>query len=433
MFEKLGSRKYAVPLVAAIVIACVMSLIFYPMANLEMKGLPFAVLSLDEGVETPQGTMNAGDAIVENMLATSEDGEGASPIAWTRVESQQELDAALENGEFYGALVVPAGFSADQAAAKQAETQAMMEQAQAALAAAQAQAAAQAAAAGEQGQAASAPAALGAAAQSGAEAGSGSAAAAATEVAGVQAPSLRVVIDNAKSPLVANQMKASIATMFQQLGVDVEVETIHAGDGASSDEEAPAANPMAGMMSQQLTVMPLFVMSMVGAIVLSRVFKTKPGASRTERWKSLGIQAAYAVAVSLIASLCVYGMLLWVAGSTAPMTEFVLFAWFASLCVMLLFLGAFNVSIGLGVLVAFCALAFGMMCGTLPYEALPTFWQDWAYPWAPQRFLGEGLRAVMFLDAGAWNVGSGPLAIFGVVGLALAGFAGIMPRRGEAA
>ena len=51
MFEKLGKAKYVVPLLIGIVAACVMSVMFYPMANMEMKGLPFAVLSLDEGVE----------------------------------------------------------------------------------------------------------------------------------------------------------------------------------------------------------------------------------------------------------------------------------------------------------------------------------------------------------------------------------------------
>ncbi|MFR1640065.1 MAG: YhgE/Pip domain-containing protein, partial [Eggerthellaceae bacterium] len=105
------------PLLIGVLVACVMSLMFYPMANMEMKGLPFAVLSLDEGVETPQGTVNAGDTIVENIssAAESEDGED-SPIAWTQVGSQEELDEALENGEFYGALIVPADFSEKQVA-----------------------------------------------------------------------------------------------------------------------------------------------------------------------------------------------------------------------------------------------------------------------------------------------------------------------------
>lgn len=425
MFEKLGRKRYAMPLLAAVVIACVMSAMFYPMANMEMKGLPFAVLSLDEGVEGPQGTVNAGDALVENVTAAADAGDGESPIAWTQVDSQEELDEALENGEFYGALIVPEGFSAGQVAAKRAAAQAALAQAQA-LAAAQAQAAA------AQGDGGAAGAAAGEGAAAGAAAVAGSADVGQPDqgsASDVEAPSLKVVVDNAKSPLVASQMKASMASMFQQMGVDAEVETIHEGDAGSADDVA-AANPMAGMMSQQLTIMPLFLTSFVGALILSRVFKAGAGASRTERWKSLAVQAAYAVGVSLVASLCAYAMLVWVAGSGAAFGEFVLFMWFASFCVMLLFLGAFNLSLGLGVLVALCALAGGMACGVLPFEALPSFWQDWVYPWAPQHFIGEGVRAVMFRDAGAWNAGSGPLAVIGAVGVVLACVAGALPRNG---
>ena len=425
MFEKLGKRKFAVPLLVAVIIACVMSVMFYPMANMEMKGLPFAVLSLDEGVEGPQGTVNAGDVLVENVTAAADAGDGESPIAWTQVGSQEELDEALENGEFYGALIVPEGFSAGQMAAKQAEAQAALAQAQA-LAAAQAQAAA----AQGDGGAAGAVAGEGAAAGVAAVAGSADAGAAGSDdSSNVETPSLKVVVDNAKSPLVASQMKASMASMFQQMGVDVEVETIHEGDAGSADDAA-TASPMAGMMSQQLTIMPLFLASFVGALILSRVFKTGAGASRAERWKSLAVQAAYAVAVSLVASLCAYAMLVWVAGSGAAFGEFALFMWFASFCVMMLFLGAFNLSLGLGAIVALCALAGGMTCGVLPFEALPSFWQDWVYPWAPQHFIGEGVRAVMFRDAGAWNAGSGPLAVIGAVGVVLACVAGALPRKG---
>lgn len=378
MLEKLGNGKFAVPLVAAIAIACVMSLMFFPMANMEMKGLPFAVLSLDEGVEGPQGTVNAGEGIVEGMTAAADDGDSASPIAWTQVASQEELDEALENGEFYGAVVVPAGFSADQVAAKQAEAQAALAQAQA--------------------------------------------------LAAAQVPTLKVILDNAKSPLVASQMKTGVASMFQQLGVGADVKTIHAGD-APSAEDGEAASPMAGMMSQQLTIMPLFMISMVGALILSRVLKAKPGAARAERWKSLGVQGACATVLSLATSLCAYCMLRWVAGVEAPFADFALFMWLASFCVMLLFLGAFNLSPALGAVVAVCAFAGGMACGVLPYETLPAFWQDWVYPWAPQRFIGEGLRAVLYLSEGAWNVAGGPLLAIGATGAALAVAAGLVPAR----
>ncbi|MBX9035347.1 YhgE/Pip domain-containing protein [Gordonibacter massiliensis (ex Traore et al. 2017)] len=458
MFERLGKAKYVVPLVLGIVVACVMSVMFYPMANMEMKGLPFAVLSLDEGVETPQGTMNVGETMIEGITSSTatEDGE-ESPIAWTKVGSQEELDEALENGEYYGALIVPADFSAQQMAAKQAETQASLAQAQA-LMAAQAQAQAQAAAAAAGGAAAGGDASTGdqaaamAAAASGAAAAGGDQAAAlaaagqagssdqaaalaalagqsetATEAEEVEAPALKVIIDKAKSPLVASQMSTSISSMFQQMGVDVDVETIHTGSAAGDD--AASANPMSGMVSLQLAIMPLFMVSMMTGLFLSRIFKKKPGEPSAARWQSIGIQAAYAVAASLIVSLCAYCMLLWVAGIEAPMGAIVPFMWLASFCVMLLFIGAFNISTGLGALLAVIGFALGMMTGTFPFEALPAFWQDWVYPWAPQRFMSEGIRAILYLDAGAWNVGSAPLVIVGAVGAVLACIAALIPGK----
>lgn len=403
MFEKLGKAKYVVPLLIGIVAACVMSVMFYPMANMEMKGLPFAVLSLDEGVETPQGDMNVGDTLVENITsATAAEGGEESPIAWTKVGSQKELDEALENGEYYGAIIVPADFSAQQMAVKQAETKASLAQAQALMAA--------------QGDAAQA-AALAAAAQDDG----------ASEAEEVEAPALKVLIDKAKSPLVASQMGASIPSMFQQMGVDVDVETIH--EGSASDGDGAAANPMSGMVSLQLAIMPLFMVSMMTGLFLSRILGKKTDATSAERWKSIGIQAAYAVVASLIVSLCAFCMLLWIAGIEAPMDAIVPFMWLASFCVMLVFIGAFNISTALGGLLALVGFALGMMTGTFPFEALPAFWQDWVYPWAPQRFMSEGIRAILYLDAGAWNAGSLPLLIVGAVGAVLTCIAALVPGK----
>ena len=95
---------------------------------------------------------------------------------------------------------------------------------------------------------------------------------------------------------------------------------------------------------------------------------------------------------SLIVSLCAFCMLLWIAGIEAPMDAIVPFMWLASFCVMLVFIGAFNISTALGGLLALVGFALGMMTGTFPFEALPAFWQDWVYPWAPQRFMSEHPR-----------------------------------------
>ena len=70
MLEKMreardGHVRLALPSAIVLVVACVMGLVFYPMAHMEMRDLPFAVLSLDEGAQTPAGQMNAGNMLVE--------------------------------------------------------------------------------------------------------------------------------------------------------------------------------------------------------------------------------------------------------------------------------------------------------------------------------------------------------------------------------
>ncbi len=121
MFEKMGKKKYAVPLGALCGFLLLMSLLMYPMLHSEPANVPFAILSLDQGVETAGGTVNAGDALVEKVSGAqpSESGEAensASPIAWTVFTSQSEFDEAVESSEFYGGVVIPEDFTQTQLA-----------------------------------------------------------------------------------------------------------------------------------------------------------------------------------------------------------------------------------------------------------------------------------------------------------------------------
>ena len=598
MFEKLGKRKVAVPLAFALAISCVFSLIFYPMANMEMKNLPFAILSQDEGVSTSEGDVNLGSLVADNIMsATAEEGEDPV-IAWNKVETEEDLKVALEENAYYGAIVVPKDFSEQQyqtivqtmqeqiakmqsqassglssgaspfaglssalsgsSATPQlsaetlkvigaAETLAQGAQAQAGAAAsafaalqakvdeinnayAQAQeqeAALQAAALEaqtkyEEALAADPPvaeeelaqlkAALDAAGEqyasaqqttqslkSSAEQGAAlltqakgnmasaqvNAKTAAVNAAGVKSTAtaaatlkakatamasavsslkslaasaaisdekieqmsqeaaakalvtaademkaqqtsteeetetsggITVYLDMAKSPLIANNMKTSMAAMFAEKGIDANIEVIHTGTTEGEDEGTQ--NPMSSMMGMQIVLMPVILLSLVGGILITRIFK-RQGATPKERAKPLVQQLVYSVVFSLIAAGIAYAMQIWVAGAQSPATETVLFLWLASFCLMMAVEGLSNIALPLGALGAVTVIAFGMSTGVMPFEALPRFWQDWVFPWAPQRFLGEGLRSIMYMGAGAWNAVAPVFAAIGVVGVAV--------------
>lgn len=56
--------QYSPPLAAIIAVSCFMcfmALMMYPMMNANIKELPVAVLSFDEGASTAQGDVNMGD------------------------------------------------------------------------------------------------------------------------------------------------------------------------------------------------------------------------------------------------------------------------------------------------------------------------------------------------------------------------------------
>ena len=387
MRDRIGIGRYILPLVLVALVACIMGVLFYPMANMQMKNLPFAIVSLDEGATTPQGEMNVGDTMVEKLTAAAEGEDSA--IAWTVLESQEQLDAALENNEYYGALVIPADYTKAQVAKQMA-------------------AAAEAAATGS--------------------AGATAAAATATE----ETSALTFYLDNAKSPLIAQQMKSNVVAMFEQMGATVDVQIIHQGAQASSDNST-SSSPLSSMLGLQIGIMPLCMAAFICAVLVGVVLFPLNKVAKKDRWKTLGQQTLVVAASTLVAAICAYFLMGWAASLEPAAGPSILFFWMASLCVALILLGAFNLWRPLGVIAFICMFALGMATGTLPPEALPAFWHDWVLPWAPQNYIGQGLRAILFMDAGAWNVGSTPLAIIGVTGACLMVASAFLPASKKTA
>lgn len=651
MIEKLGKRKYVLPLGIIIAVACIFSLIFYPMANMEMKNLPFAIVCLDEGVETSEGDVNLGDLVVNKITeSTAEEGE-ESPIQWMRLSSQEELDQAMNNNEFYGAMVIPRDFSQRQynalvetmqsqidemqanvtdslpfgsttsdglslpsmtAGAGAAaggttqlsdESQKMIAAAQAAVAGAKknaqgaavnfqkdqatliqsqkqlgavkvqaeqlqaniqaskdecatlktelealkanpspsdaeqarinelasqiaqlttsidaaqkqydeaavqitqlsqavekaqqnastsqqnlvtAQSNAKTAAANAMGVQKTAVAGSALAAQGKmlasamstikeklsslgdldlsekfADMGETAAAKAFVNIADQLKESadsteetdeedagtgILVFLDMAKSPLVANQMQASLKAMFAETGMQADVVNIHDGtsEGAtiasaeqalkssSAEEDETSANPMGTMMSQQLLLIPTVMLSLIIGLILTRVARLKESEVKKECVRQFAKQVVLALVFSFIIALTAYAMFAFVAGGEADFWSLVLFDWIVSFALMLLIGGLANIAFGLAVLAVVCIVAFGMMTGVLPLQAMPAFWQDWVFPWAPQHYVGDGLRSILYLGTGFWNEQSQGFAWVALAGFVLSLLSLALPSR----
>jgi len=362
MVEKLGRAKYGLPVIVVVLISCVMALMFYPLIGMSPRELPFAVLSLDQGAQTELGDVNVGEMLVERLVnAEAPAGADAAPIAWERFASQDDVDRALADNELFGALTVPADFTRLQGLA---------------------------------------------------QAGQG------------EAPSLSVVIDNAKSPMAAAQLQVLLRTMFETMDMPAEVQVINAGE--------PTAGPtssLAGMMSQQVGVLPLVIMALIGSILLTRIFPVAQAGTVRGRFVALGKQGAYAVGYTFLAGTAATILLNTLVGAGIPFWTATVFGWVASLCVLALFLGAFNLGRPVGVLVALYAVLCAMMTATLPREMLPTFWADWVYPFTPQHMIADGVRDILYRGAELMPNGTTGLLAIGGVGLVLIVVAGLAAKR----
>ncbi len=446
VFEKLGKARYVVPVAIVVVMSCFLSLMFYPMMHMQAENLPFALLNLDEGAETPEGTMNVGEQMIDRLTAASSEAgadgdETASPIAWTQLGSQEELDDALANNEYYGALVIPAGYTAAQLTQQQAAAAAPIEGEEQAVTAeaavdpaalvgadgvSQTEIAPDSAVTVATGELAAQPVADSVEMPTEADVASGVAAQASTTGGEPsQDASLTMYLDNAKSPLVATMMQQSLAAQFQAQGLSVDMEVIHTGS-ASSSSSTGGMMSAGGAQSLSLMVTPVYILSMLASIMMVNAIGPKRTAGKRERAVGIGREVAYAIILSLLISVAETVILTQVASVDAPAT-IVLFYWGTSLCIMLFLLGLANVAMPLGYVAGMLMNGLGMTSAMYPPEMLPTFWHDWIYPWAPHHFISEGARQVLYMGGGVWNDGMQSLAIFGLAGIVLLVVAAVVP------
>ena len=426
--KELGNRAFAIPFGIALLIFCVLGLAIAPMLHMSPKNMPVAVVNLDEGTELPTGdTLVAGDMIVDHLQeAVSENSkEGDSPIAFTVLESREELDANMES--YYGALIIPADFSKRQMAGNTALASTLGEGMQELMAGS--------AAAGAPDAAAAAAAAAQANPEAAAQAQQQAQAQMAAKMQGVilnavaaqqnaDKPQIELVVNTAKSPIFANTLQTSVVSTLAQRGVEVEVTSI----GKASED----ANPISGIMGVQMIVMPLFIMSLIMSLIAMVVtWLPAQAEGRQGKIRAAGKQVGFAAVASLVAATLAYGIVAWIGGIDIPATA-ILFLWLASACIMLANFGLLDLALPLGALVMICTFALGMGTAVLPSEMLPDFWANWVLPWAPQVAIGDAIRNIMYLDGGAFDVGVTRLLAWGCVGVVALIVAVFAPSRKQA-
>ncbi len=410
---RLKRRAFALPLAVGLGIFCVLGLAAAPMFAAAPKNVPMAVVNSDQGATSPTGeSMNAGELVAQKLtggsgLSGSGDGSTEAPVAWTQVDDEAELEAALKRGDYYGAVVIPADFTQSQVNARAALAQALQEGLSKIPSTSNSP---------ESTVEGASPQALSASAVQGLVASVVQAQQSAGE------PRVRVILNPAKSPMLAQSMQQTLTTSLARSGIQVDVETV--GEPISS------TSPLGPMMGVQFMVMPLFIMSLIMGIAVVVLRWPRLG-TRAEKLREALVQLGYCMVSSLWVAVLAFGIVAGI-GGVAVGASAIFLLWLASFCIMAAAIGLSDIAIPLGAAVMVSVFALGMSTAVLPVHMLPAFWADWVVPWAPQSFIGDGLRHIIYLHEGPFSTNVAPLAAWACAGVAAAVAAITLPSRGKA-
>lgn len=107
-------KKWIMPFVALILVCMVGTLLIYPIINMQPKGITIGVLSLDKGTELPQGKVNLGDKLTDNITSATEDSSYSDVVIWKIYDDENQLRKDINKRKIHAGLIIPKDFTESQ-------------------------------------------------------------------------------------------------------------------------------------------------------------------------------------------------------------------------------------------------------------------------------------------------------------------------------
>ena len=345
------------PFIAMIVLSMIFISTQIPMTKMAPKELPVGFVVSDEG---PLAT-----TLAENLQKALAGNEAVSVVAF---ENEQQMVDALNDRELYGAIVVPAGFSA--AVQSLATPNPGTPQMNYFI---------------NEGENANVSTML-------------------TNVFTQMNTQINTIV---RTQLVGQLTQVS-ATL-QPTQVETFVAPIQANIQKVNATGALAAAPTAFFQ-------PLWFAAIAGAVLLFLAGKKADFQTKREQLQFNAVQTVVAIVYAFIAGYFITWCTTWIVGF--DFENFHTVALFVSLAVLsfLFLIQASLTWIGLPVIALYVLLMFyGLPLIQLAPEMLPEFYQNYIVAWIPFKFLIEGLKDILFFGQGVMNASTSVLLwIFGV-------------------
>lgn len=334
------------------------------------KALPIALVVLDQPAELPTG----GQLAIGEMVKTRVTGLEQLPVKWRLAESEEEALASMDRQEVYGALVLPADFSAGVLSLAGPEPK---------------------------------PATVKLYVNEG------------MSSQGVTAA--RTILQQV-SLNIRTELTRQVLALAGQRMPQVPVETVQALLQPFQTEEIsvhPVGANNAGGGAPNLLIQIIWIGAMITSVFLflAAKFARRVGSS----WGVVGAQTITGLTIAAGAS----GLLVWMAVSwygveIADPAAVWLFLWLTASAFFLMQSALFN-WIGIpAVALLVLLLFFSLPILNLAPEFMPQATRDWLYSWTPFRYAASGLRSLMYYGGEAgmelpysvlWSIAGGGLVV----------------------
>ena len=326
------SKKYIVPIGGAVLAFLVILLVTLPMLTMKTKYISIGIISMDKGMTTPTGEVNAGEQILLKLTEADN-----SVVKWLKVNNEQELKDNLKDGKYYATFLIPENFTQDSATGE---------------------------------------------------------------------AKIQVTINQGLHPMVSMTLTQMITALGTQAGLNLDITTINA---------IPSEFGMLGMMLPMFLVLITLIVSLVTSLFITMNIKI----DADRKLISYLIQIAYMLVMAFIIGFTVALTVGGITGVELETAKIALYLTTVSISIMLLTNGAVNLIGKKGIVIPGILLILGIGTITVPFEYMPSAYQFLVASWEPLRYIGIGIRQVLYQGIGVLNSATISLSILSILGVML--------------
>ncbi|TDM02218.1 YhgE/Pip domain-containing protein [Macrococcus carouselicus] len=406
----LKNKLFYLPLITGSLLIWIMSLAFSPAFNPKPKDLPIAVVNMDKGLLIQGKQMNIGETFTDKIKDNKDLNE---TVDFVTVKSEKDLKDGFDNNKYYSALVIPANFTENATSAMRHEIQT----------AKKAEAAAQA----KKSQTdLKAKVASGVISPQQAQVIVQQMQAKMKEMQKknadllkpiiVEKGQLEVIINQGASVQAAQISDKMLSSMGNNINIMLSKQAVkNLSDNqikVSADHMDQLMNPVTvkhttmnkihdhqgNGMGGMLLFTPIWMGSLVSAVVLFFAFRTSHLVTQGERLKATFMQFAMAALAAIVSSVLGVWFITQVLDFYMPnITQTTIFIAISMFGFIMLILGVMS-WLGMKAIPLFVLLLFfSMQMLTLPKQMLNDFYQTYVLTWIPFGFYVDGLRELIYL------------------------------------